>query len=117
MLSKTVFDDIIKQLEFKPDTDSFASSLNKQIPTFVSFRLDPESRAVNGFKMDWGDKKFYAFSPFICVPRVLQKRWKDRALGIVIVPPRSNMLILPSSNSSHPLRRTLQLRAALISGK
>ena len=35
MLSKTVFDDIIKQLEFKPDTDSFASSLNKQIPTFV----------------------------------------------------------------------------------
>ena len=29
MLSKTVFDDIIKQLEFKPDIDLLASWLNK----------------------------------------------------------------------------------------
>ena len=139
ILSKTVFDDIIKQLEFKPDIDLFASRLNKQIPEFVSFRPDPESMAVNAFNMDWGNKKFYAFPPFICVPHVLQKIWQDRALGIVIVPdwsnqiwycqylnmvireiviaPRSNLLTLPSSNSSLPLHRTLQLRAALISGK
>ena len=139
MLSKTVFDDIIKQLEFKPDIDLFASRLNKQIPKFVSFRPDPESIAVNAFNMDWRDKNFFSFPPFICVPRVLQKIWKDRALGIVIVPdwpnqiwycqylnmvireiaipPRSNLLTLPGNNSSHPLHRTLQLRAVLISGK
>ena len=45
MLSKTAFDDIIKQLEFKPDIDLFASSLNKRIPKFVSFRPDPKSRS------------------------------------------------------------------------
>ena len=65
--------------------------------------------------------------------------WKDRALGIVIVsdwlnqiwycqylniivreiviPPRFNLLVLPRSNSNHPLHRTLQLQVALISGK
>ena len=84
--------------------------------------------------MDWGDKKFYTFPPLICVPHVLQKIWKERALGIVIVPdwpnqylnmvireivipPRFNLLILSRNSSSHPLHRTLQLRAALISGK
>ena len=30
MFSKTVFDEIIKQLEFKPDIDLFASRLNQQ---------------------------------------------------------------------------------------
>ena len=48
ILSKTVFDDIIKQLKFKPDIYLFVSRLNKQIPKFVSFRPDPESIAVNG---------------------------------------------------------------------
>ena len=137
MPSKTVFDDIMKQLEFKPDIDLFASRLNRQIPKFVSFRPDPESIAVNAFNMDWGDKFFFAFPPFICVSSVLQKIWKDRALGIVnvpdwpnqiwycqylnmvirgiVIPPRSNLLTLPGNNSSHPLHGTLQLRAALIS--
>ena len=135
---KTVSDDIIKQLEFEPDIDLFASRLNRQILKFVSFRPDPQSIAVNVFIMDWGDKGFYAFHT-IHHSRVLQKIWKDRTLDIVIVPdwpnqiwyclylntvireiviyPRSNPLILPISGSSHPLHRTLQLRQTLISRK
>ena len=68
MLSKAVFDDIIKQLEFKPDIDLFASRLNKQIPKFVSFRPDPESITVNAFNMDWMDKKFFMYfdHSFVC---------------------------------------------------
>ena len=62
MLSKTVFDDIIIQIDFKLDIDLFASSLNKQVPKFDSFRPDRESIVINSF-----------IPPFICVPYVLQK--------------------------------------------
>lgn len=49
MLSKIIFDDITKQLEFKPDIDLFASKLIKQILKYVSFRSDSVSIAVNAF--------------------------------------------------------------------
>lgn len=64
MLSKIIFDDITKQLEFKPDIYLFASKLIKQILKYVSFRSDSVSIAVNAFKMNWvggGIKTFMHF--------------------------------------------------------
>ena len=53
---------------------------------FISYRLDSEPKTVNAFTKSWTDLKFYAFLPFICLPRVIQKIWQDRAKGIVVVP-------------------------------
>ena len=52
MLSKTAFDDIINQVEFKLDINLFACRINNQIPKFVSFKPDLEFIAVNAFNMD-----------------------------------------------------------------
>ena len=52
VLSKTAFDDIISQIEFKLGLDLFACRINKKIVKFVSFKTDPESIAVNTFNMD-----------------------------------------------------------------
>lgn len=139
MLNKAIFADVVRKLQFEPEIDIFASRLNTQLPKFVSFRPDPESIAVNSFNMDWGNLKLYAFPPFILVPRVLQKIWKDKATGIlivpdwpnqiwycqylsmvineIIIPPRLNLVTSPSNSSTHPLAKTLQYRAALVSGK
>lgn len=138
MLNKSDFEYLVKRLDFTPSIDLFASRLNKQLPVFVSFRADPESVAVNAFTLDWQGKKFYAFPPFNCIAKVLQKVWKDKAFGILVVPdwpnqiwycqyknmiineiilaPRFNLLTLPSSSQHHPLHKTLRLRVALLSG-
>ena len=139
MLNRQDFQQVLQKLNFIPDIDLFASRLNKQLPIFVSYRPDPESIAVDAFTLNWENKKFYAFPPFICVANVLQKIWKDQATGILIVPnwpnqiwycqysemvihefilfPRSNLLTLPSKGTKHPLNKTLALKAALVSGK
>ena len=140
MLNKDDFEYITQRLKFKPTVDLFASRLNSQLPHFISYRPDPQSMAVNAFTLEWKDMLFYAFPPFNCIPRVLQKASQDEAEGIIVVPDwpnqpwyplftqmiikeiilhsRPNLLILPSQpNVKHPLHQTLQLRAAIISGK
>ena len=52
MLSKTAFDDIINQVEFKLDINLFACRINNQIPKSVSLKPDLEFIAVNAFNMD-----------------------------------------------------------------
>ena len=81
MLSKTAFDDIINQVEFKLDINLFACRINNQIPKFVSFKPDLEFIAVNAFNMDQRDKIFYIFSPFIFVPRIMQKNGRTEHLA------------------------------------
>ena len=139
MLNKTSFKNIQKELSFFPNIDLFASRLNKQVPCFISYRPDPECVAVDAFTQSWTGLDFYAFPPFICIPKVLQKIWNDQAFGILIVPdwpnqlwysqfeelivkeiilpPRPDLLVLPTTQSTHPLHKNLSLRAALVSGK
>ena len=140
MLNQRNFHYITKKLNVSLSIDLFASWLNTQLPEFISYRPDPESKAVNAFTQSWTDLKFYAFPPFICLPRVIQKIWQDRAEGIlvmrdwhnqswysqfcnmitrdVILPSRQDLLLSPTDPSiCHTLHQTLQLRAATALGK
>ena len=92
MLYRKDFEQVLQELQFIPDLDLFASRLNRQLPEFVSYRPDPESIAVEAFTVNWKNKKFYAFPPFICVAMILQKIWKDQATGILIVPNWPNQI-------------------------
>ena len=82
----------------------------------------------------------YAFQTFICIPaRVMQKVWKDRAVGILVtpdwpnqiwysqlsqliikevaLPPKSDLLVVPTRpTEEHPLNKTMH-QAALVSGE
>ena len=139
-LEETLFQEIIVYLDFYPEVDLFASRINKQLDRFYAYRPDPEAEVIDAFSVSWTDLKFYAFPPFNCVQRVLQKVRHDQAEGIILVPnwatqiwfhmltdmtvaflilpPRSSMLYLPNDRSmQHPLRENLSLRACLISGR
>ena len=137
MITSETFDFIVGSLGVNPTIDLFASRINNKLPCFASYRPDPDAEFINAFSFSWSDMCFYAFPPFICIDKVLQKIMKDRATGILIVPdwpnqpwynrymelivdelillPREKLLVLPTDTSSkHPLHQTLTLRAGLI---
>ena len=83
---KYIFSNISSQLNTNPKIDLFDTRLNTQLSTFVSYRPDPKCIAVNAFPLGWSKLDFYAFPPFVCLNRVLQKMYQDKAKGIVIAP-------------------------------
>ena len=139
MLNKCIFRQVLEDLTFDPSIDLFASRINNQLPRFASFRPDPEAELIDAFTVSWENLNFYAFPPFICITKVLQKIMMEEATGIVVVPdwpnqpwyntyldmklievilpPRHDMLVLPSDRSlRHPLHKHLQLRVGLLTG-
>ena len=139
MLNVSIFENMLKELNFQPDIDIFASRINSQLKNFISYRPDPECVWVDSFTISWSDKKFYAFPPFNCIPKVIQKIWNDRATGILVVPDwpnqpwynhylelvvlettfcsRKDLLFLPQRQGTcHPLHKSLRLRAAVVCG-
>lgn len=138
MLDRQIFKRIC-ELVGKPEIDLFASRLNRQLATFVSWQPDPESFAVDAFKMSWTNWFFYAFPPFSLIQRVLVKLEKDNAEGVVIVPdwptatwypqllrllvrkplllPKGRTVLrLAHAQTPHPLHSKLQLMAVMLSG-
>ena len=85
-LRKNIFSSICSKLNTNPKIDLFVTRLNTQLSTFVSYRPDPKCIAVNAFLLDWSKLDFYAFPPFVCLNRVLQKIYQDKEKGIVIAP-------------------------------
>ena len=120
-------------------TDHFTTRLNTQLSTFVSYIPDPKCIKINAFFIDCSKLDFYAFPPFACLNRVLQKIYHDKAKGIVIapdqpsqpsyqrligmsvktisIPPRESNLYLPSQPAvKHTMGKTLKILACLVDG-
>ena len=138
-LNSEDFSYVVKHLKFEPSFDLFASRINTQLPRFAAYRPDPEAEVIDAFSISWKHEKLYAFPPFNCVDRVLQKIVKDGATGILVVPewpnqhwyhmlsdiiidfiilpPRKDLLSLPNNiNVQHPIYKQLALKVALVSG-
>lgn len=135
MLQREVFHKI-SQLWGPFENDLFASRLNKQVDDYISWKPDPEARAVDAFSVVWY-KHSYAFPPFVLIDRCLQKITEEEAEGVLIVPMwptqtyyskvmsmviqptrllpmKENLLKLPHSQVSHPLWKKMQLIACLL---
>ena len=63
-----------------------------QLEKFISYRPDPKYIALDSFTQSWTGLEFCAFPPFICIPRVIQKIWKDRVVAILITPHWPNQI-------------------------
>lgn len=68
------------------EVDLFASSINNKCEAYVSWFPDPGSIAVDAFTLSWKGSNFYAFPPFILIPRVLRKIVDEGATGTIVVP-------------------------------
>ena len=70
-----------------PDVDLFASRLNNKTINYVSFTPDPGAFAIDAFTINWGQFKFiYAFPPFSCIFKTINKIVQDQAVGVLVVP-------------------------------
>ena len=98
---------LLPNIFFQPEIDLFASALNHQIPTYISWLPDPNAYAVNAFTVSWTDLQFYAFPPFSLIPRVLVRIVTGRATGILIIPQWTTQSWFPQMLNlliQHPLR-------------
>lgn len=58
-----------------PDVDLFASRINAQVPTYVSWKPDPSAAYINAFTVNWENRSLYAFPPLSIIGRVLRQRF------------------------------------------
>ena len=72
-LNESVFHFIYGELGFFPTIDLFATILNTQLGTFVSYRPDPNCVAVNSFLMNWGKKSSIRFLHLHVYPKPFKK--------------------------------------------
>lgn len=137
-LKPGVFSKLCNTVKFRPTIDLFATRINAQLPTYVSWRPDPAAFDVDAFSMVWDALKPYCFPPFSVIGRVLQrietanitalvilplwptKPWFVRALLMLAAPPLllpRNCLQLPQElHRMHPLANRLRLAALTLSG-
>ena len=73
MLEKHLFESLT-YTKVLTNNISFASRLNNQLPTYISYKPDLNAYGANV----WKHLKFYYFLPFSCITR-LQKSIKKRA--------------------------------------
>ena len=79
MLDSTLLEQALKTLNVTPDTDLFATRLNSQCETFVSYKLEPGALGIDAFTLNWQNINLYAFPPFSVVSAVLQKLQEEKA--------------------------------------
>lgn len=140
MLDKSQLTHALKDLNYFPIIDLFASRLNHQFDNYVSYRPDPQASSIDAFTLLWGPLMFYAFPPFSLVGTVLCKITQERATGVVVIPnwptqpwyakvllmlkrppvqlkASKRLLTLPSHPEEiHPLYKKLSLMVCLLSG-
>lgn len=136
-LSDSAFRDIAR--EFGPfDVDLFATMLNAKCQLYISWHPDPDAWVIDAFTLSWENLNFYAFPPFILIPRVLRKIVNDKAEGTVVVPAwpsqswfplfhrllvtkplvlkPSKFLLSSPLRTEHPAHKSLHLMVGRLSG-
>ena len=122
------------------NVDLFASSWNKQLKCFVSWKHQPENLAIDAFSLNWVQFTGYLFPPFCLIARCLSKVRMDQAEVTLVTPfwptqawfplaveltcdrprlfPVSKQLLTGPRNNAHPLlgQQTFRLIAWRLSG-
>ena len=103
MLSTATFQAIVNMFG-QPDIDLFASGLNAQLETYVSWKPDPKAKYIDAFSIVWSGF-FYAFPPFCLASRCVQKIIQDKATGILVIPlwptqPFFSVVLRPADGSA-----------------
>ena len=85
-LDPQIFQNIVKLLSVKLEIDIFASHLNYQVPTYVSWNPDKNAYVIDAFSISWANLKFYAFLPFSLIGTSISKIRREMTVGIMIIP-------------------------------
>ena len=84
-LDQSVFDETQLRMG-RCNNDLFASSHNYKQPLYVSFKPDKSYYAINALSIKWNTGLNYAFPPFSCISRIIQKVIEEEADLILVAP-------------------------------
>lgn len=139
MLKRQIFVRICNQF-FRPEMDLFASRMNYQIDTFVSWFPEPGAYRNDAFSFSWSNLSPYIFPPFNMVGRVISKIINDEVEQALLIIPlwrsqswfplvlanlislpirlpcHRDLLTLPHNKQVHPLSKKLKMVAVMLSG-
>ena len=137
MLSPDIFGKLIT-LHGCPEIDLFATRLNKQLETYVSWLPDPSSTYIDAMSISSENKFIYLFPPFSMIWPIITKMEQDRVPKALLIAPlwstqswfprlmemlisepliiSSKHLLLPGSQQIHPLAPKLKLLGVLCTG-
>ena len=90
-LDERVFQSIVRKLG-GCDVDLFASRVNAQLKSYVSWRPDPDAMVVDVFTLDWSKFRAFCFPPFSLISRVLQTLELCLAECVIVVPFRTTQV-------------------------
>jgi hypothetical protein len=79
--------------------DMFASAVNAKLPTFFSWKRDPQASAVDAFLQDWSGTNGWCCPPWVLIPKVLAKVQREQATVTIIAPLWSKHLAMLSNMS------------------
>jgi hypothetical protein len=140
MLKPEIFKRLCRHF-FTPDIDLFASRINKQLDCFVSWYPEPGAIFNDAFSVSWNSYKPYIFSPFALISKVVNKIFEDKVEKALVVlpywksqpwfplmlpyvvslpvrlPRHKDLLVLPHNGRVHPLGKSLNLIAVVLSGR
>ena len=68
------------------DVDLFASRVNAQLKSYVSWRPDPDAMDVDAFTLNWSNFRVFCFPRFSLISRVLQTLKLCQAVSVIVVP-------------------------------
>lgn len=83
-LNKKVFHLIAER--FRPKVDLFADRNTFQLPTYWSWKPDPDAEGVDAFTVKWKNLAAYAFPPFCLIARCVQKVLQEEADLLLVAP-------------------------------
>ena len=86
-LCPLIFSKIWQILGKKPEMDLFASRLSNQLPSYYSWKPDPNSLATDTLQQKWYHKSLIAFPPFALIHKVLKKVAEEKVPSLIIVTP------------------------------
>lgn len=85
MLKPSVFREVCGKFNYSPRVDLFASSTNKQVKHYCSWKQDAQSWG-NAFDINWRGLRGYCNPPWELLGRVLDKVKKDKAQVMLVAP-------------------------------
>ncbi len=139
MLAPQLFAKLHQKFQFQ--VDLFAERTNAQLPTYWSWKPDPEAQVTDAFTASWRGIQAYAFPPFCLIGMSIKKCLEDQATIVLIAPvwqnqhwypalltslyqapiliPQNADLLTDAVGQLHPLvvQQRLQLAAWPISGE
>ncbi|KAK3870169.1 hypothetical protein Pcinc_024571 [Petrolisthes cinctipes] len=84
VLTPFVFNSLCTLL-YTPEIDLFASRINAQLPSYISWKPDPYAKYSNTFTIDWSNMYSYAFPHFSIIGRTLKRILEDKATSLAIL--------------------------------